>query len=136
MLISGDPGTQEIMAKQLDEMLSKTYGNGTISTEFADVDDKIDQEQPQVQDIDSDEVNNDEVEELTSDEFDAMEKHLIDIIDSYDIVTNEVVNEISRLTPDERSKLLSNILEYIDTQGIDYNEPKVQSVLDLLDWEG
>lgn len=65
-----------------------------------------------------------------------MEKHLIDIIDSYDIVTNEVVNEISRLTPDERSKLLSNILEYIDTQGIDYNEPKVQSVLDLLDWEG
>lgn len=136
MLISEDPSTQEKMAKQLDEMLSKTYGNGKVSSEFSDIDDSTDQELPQVQDIDSEQPNDEDIEELTTEEFDAMEKHLIDIVDSYDIVTNEVVNEISRLTPDERSKLLSNILEYIDTQGIDYNEPKVQSVLDLLDWEG
>lgn len=136
MLISEDPSTQEKMAKQLDEMLSKTYGNGKVSSEFSDIDDSTDQELPKVQDIDSEQPNDEEIEELTTEEFDAMEKHLIDIVDSYDIVTNEVVNEISRLTPDERSKLLSNILEYIDTQGIDYNEPKVQSVLDLLDWEG
>lgn len=136
MLISEDPSTQEKMAKQLDEMLSKTYGNGKVSSEFSDIDDSTDQELPKVQDIDSEQPNDEEIEELTTEEFDAMEKHLIDIIDSYDIVTNEVVNEISRLTPDERSKLLSNILEYIDTQGIDYNELKVQSVLDLLDWEG
>lgn len=134
MLISSDPNTQEAMAKQLDEMLSKTYGNGTPSAEFSDIDDKIDSSEPTVSD--TDEEVSDEIEELTTEEFDAMEKHFIDIIDSYDIVTNEVVNQVSRLTPDERSKLLNNILEYIDTQGIDYNEPKVQSVLDLLDWEG
>lgn len=137
MLISGDPTTQEIMAKQLDEMLSNRYGDGKPSKEFSDIDDNIEQKLPQVNfSTDVDNIEDTETDELTTEEFDAMEKHLIDIIDSYDIVTNEVVNQITRLTPDERTRLLSNILEYIDTQGIDYNEPKVQSVLDLLDWEG